>query len=102
MISHYTVTYERVLYFVGLDSPAIGVSVETEAITSVKAVSTQNGWAGPLKETMEVKHIDCYVPGSMEEVLREAYLLSPETVAYQMGKRISWPGFGGLVPLGPP
>ena len=102
MVYRYQWTYEQVLYTIGLDYPALGVSVYTTNLEKWHKLAHQEGLAVTLTQDMRVNGIECYTPGPMEDVLREAFLLSPESVSFQMQSRLPWPGFGVLIPLDTP
>ena len=91
--------YEPLLYTIVLDYPALGVSVGVSNIEERSRLTHQGELAAPLTEDMQIDHVDCYAPGSMEEVLREVFFLSPENVSYHIQRRMPWPGFGALIPL---
>jgi hypothetical protein len=91
--------YEPVLYTVSLDYPALGVSVGASGLEKRNRLMHEDRLATPLTQDMVVDHIECYTPGSMEDILREVFSLPPEYVAYHIQRRIPWPGFGALVPL---
>ena len=99
MVDRYAGMYEPMLYTVDLDYPALGVSVGASGMEERNKLMHEGGLAAPLTEDMQVDYVECYTPGSMEDVLREVFFLPPEYVSYHMQRRIPWPGFGDLVPL---
>ncbi len=89
-------------YFVHLDYPQLGVSVTTQEVKPSRTLLQQGkGYAVKLSPQMQVSWIDCYVPQPMEDVLRQAFRISPENVVVLMQLRQPWPGFDAWIPLGP-
>ena len=91
----------HVVYFLGLDYPGIGVSVEGWREMSARELSRPaEEWTARLRENIQVERISCYEPHpSMEEVLKEVYGFSHDALQLQMSRRMPWPGFEALVPL---
>jgi hypothetical protein len=99
MLDRSYLTYEQILYTIGLDYPALGVSVDTSDYEDWDNLAQEGRPVVLLTEHMRVDDVHCYRSGSMEEILREVFFLSPENVSYHMQRRMPWPGFGALVPL---
>ena len=92
--------YEQVLYSVDLDYPKLGISVGTSDLVNIPDVVHGNSWAIQLRENMKVDYINCYKPrNSIEEVLRDVFLASPESVQIQLERRTPWLGFASWVSL---
>jgi hypothetical protein len=90
---------DPVFYTIRMDYPALGLSVEGSSLDARAELIRGKGLSTPLSEKMLVRDVECYVPGSIEQVLRDVFLLSPEVIRYQLEKRIKWPGFSSTVPL---
>jgi hypothetical protein len=94
-------TIEGTPYHLGLEYPALGFSVSLFDSSGNQDVFQDGQFAVRLTEDMRVDRIDCYPPGTMEEVLRDSYLLDDDGIEYNMESTMPWPGFGELVPLYP-
>jgi hypothetical protein len=94
-----TTLQDPVLYTIRMEYPDLGLSVEGSSLEARSELIRGEGLSAPLREKMLVRNVECYVPGSIEEVLRNVFLLSPEVIRYQLEKRIKWPGFSSIVPL---
>jgi len=90
---------ERVLDTIALDYPALGISVSTSDVGKRSRLLHRDDLAVTLRQDMRVLHVECYAPGSMEDILRDVFLLPPEYVSYHLERRIPWPGFGSRVSL---
>ena len=100
----YPVVYRcegKCLYGVELDYPEAGISVAAWQLGRLK--SARSGYRAilPLRENMRVTHVNCYVPGPMEVVLREGFRIRHEEVPREMELRHKWPGFGAKFELEP-
>ena len=92
--------YEQVLYRVGLDYPALGISVQTSGIEDWQTLGGDEG--GPritLTETMPVTDIECFQPGALKQTLHENLFWPDDIVSSYLQRQIPWPGFGETVPL---
>jgi len=99
MVFAYNGGVEQVLYSVGLRYPARGVTVYTSGYADPLDLRHDGELLLELTEDMPVDRIDCYLPGRMEDVLRDSYLLDADGVEYNMACTVPWPGFGELVRL---
>lgn len=93
--------YEPLAYTIVLHYPTLGVSVSGTNVEPRERLTHEGKLAVLLTEDMQVDNVDCYIPGSIEEVLQTAFFASPEDVLLYMRNRMPWPGFGALVPLIP-
>lgn len=100
-MSHDVRSYgSHVAYFIGLDYPELGISVEAWGEMTPEELEE---WTITLREDLRVDWVSCYLPGlSLEQVLREVYGVSPDAVQSEMNRRKSWPGFGAAVPMSVP
>jgi hypothetical protein len=85
--------WENTVYRIGLEYPGLGFSVAESGVLAgyVSEIT--------LVRDMHVNTVDCYAPGSMEDVLKNAYLIPPENVPAALSHRLPWTGFGGSVSL---
>ncbi len=102
-IDLYAVQYEEVLYEIGLDYPAVGVSVFMSESKPRQSLIFQGQPSVVLREDMLVDLVECYAPAiTIEDVLSHDYSLTPLGLQTQLQSRLSWPGFGSAVPLSIP
>jgi len=86
-------------YFIRLAYPELGVTVGSSRVVKTERLMHDGEYATTLSEDMSMTDLDCYVPGSMESVLSEAFQASPEGISTRTQRNKPWPGFGALVPL---
>jgi hypothetical protein len=77
-------------YGIYLDYPGLGMSVRSDRFGDLP------GRTFALDRNLRVKTVECYVSGTMEEVLRNAYQLPPDYVLRDMQARVPWSGFGAI------
>ncbi len=93
-VDSYVTRQEDTVYTIELHYPTLGF------------IAVESGWKRgyvtslTLERHMRVNEIYCHMPGSMQEVLQEAFVIPPENVPIALQRRIPWPGFGTSIPLG--
>jgi hypothetical protein len=97
MVNSYYWPHQPQGYTVGLDYWGTGVTVYSHAVEDRADLMHQGRIAFALSEESVVMDIVCYRAGSMRYVLQNAFLLVPESVDFQMSRRVPWTGFGELV-----
>lgn len=80
------------LYYVELHYPEKGVSVTAWHSGKLKSIGYERVLI--LREDFRVTDISCYIPGSMEDVLRNVLMQDTESLSWWMQRSNPWPGFG--------
>jgi len=103
-VNHYcAMPHEPQLYTIGLDYPAIGISVYASESRSRGSLSFEGGLGVVLREDMQVTLVQCYPPAAtMEEVINRDHSLTPTGRRLQLQNRVPWTGFGSMVSLTEP
>lgn len=88
------------LYSVGLEYPALGVSVYSIIVDDLRELVHEGVLSVTLSEDMGVDLINCYLPGSIEEVLwADPWSVYRGGIRLRLERSLPWPGFGAIVPL---
>ncbi|MBN1920277.1 MAG: hypothetical protein JW892_03465 [Anaerolineae bacterium] len=103
-VNHYcAMPHEPQWVTIGLDYPAVGVSVYASESHSRGSLAFEGGLGIVLNEESQVTLIQCYPPApTMEEIINRDSSLTPTGRRLQLENRASWTGFGSIVRLTEP
>lgn len=85
--------YEQVLYNVGLEYPALGISVYASGYDDRKNLLHDNQLAIYLTPSLRISRVECFKPAPIEIALQKPFFLSAESVSLEMLRLIPWSGF---------